>query len=98
MNCARTSPRLAGQTRIVAEGDRRLSGVEQLEAVGSVELQRVARHRRSIPTEGLPRGVRPGPLPPFALMENRLFMWAFVSIVRTLALNSKICLVSKIHG
>ena len=85
MNCVQTSPRLAGQTRIVAEGERRLSGVEELEAGVDAELQRVARLRRSIPTEGLPRGVRPGPLPPFALMENRLFMWAFVSIVRTLA-------------
>ena len=64
----------AGQTRIVAEGERRLSGVEELEAGVDAELQRVARLRRSIPTEGLPCGVRPGPLPPFALMENRLFM------------------------
>jgi len=31
MNCVQTSPRLAGQTRIVAEGERRLSGVEELE-------------------------------------------------------------------
>ena len=27
MNCVQTSPRLAGQTRIVAEEERRLSGV-----------------------------------------------------------------------
>ena len=83
MNLVQTSPRLAEQTRIMAEVERRLCGVEELEAVGSAELRRVARLRRSIPTEGLPRGVRPGPLPPFALMEKRLFMWAFVSIVRT---------------
>jgi len=48
MNCVQTSPRLAGQTRIVAEGERRLSGVEELEAVMSAKFQRATRFQQSI--------------------------------------------------
>ena len=48
MNCVQTSPRLAGQTRIVAEGERRLSVVEELEAGVDANLQRVSRLRQFI--------------------------------------------------
>jgi type I restriction enzyme S subunit len=41
-------PPLAEQTRIVAEVERRLSVVEELEAVVSVNLQRATRLRQSI--------------------------------------------------
>jgi type I restriction enzyme S subunit len=37
------------QTQIVAEMERRLSGVEELEAVVSANLQRATRLRQSIP-------------------------------------------------
>jgi len=43
-----TSPLLAEQTRIVAEVERRLSVVEELEAVVSANLQRATRLRQSI--------------------------------------------------
>jgi type I restriction enzyme S subunit len=38
----------AGQTRIITEVERRLSVVEELEAVVSANLQRAARLRQSI--------------------------------------------------
>jgi type I restriction enzyme S subunit len=41
-------PSLAEQTRIVAEVERRLSVVEELEAVVAANLQRAARLRQSI--------------------------------------------------
>ena len=41
-------PPLTEQTRIVAEVERRLSVVEELEAIVSVNLQRASRLRQSI--------------------------------------------------
>ena len=41
-------PTLAGQTRIVAEVERRLSVVEELKSVVSANLQRATRLRQSI--------------------------------------------------
>jgi len=58
-------PPPAEQTRIVAEVERRLSVVEELEAVASVGLQRVSRLRQSILkmafTGGLIRNSKPQP-------------------------------------
>ena len=51
-------PPLAEQTRIVAEVERRLSVVEELESVVSANLQRATRLRQSI----LPKAFR-GELP-----------------------------------
>lgn len=63
-------PPLAEQTRIVAEVERRLSVVDELEAAVSANLQRASRLRQSILQKAFAEGVVPGPDKPQVTMSN----------------------------